>query len=149
MGIANFPAKQKRGADCFYARWRHACFNAWLHEEVAKNTVEGADLGATEIERTLTMKLNKKHIGSSIESWLEEEGILESSTNFAVKSVLAWQIAQEMKKKKFSKLKMAEAMKTSRAQLDRLLDPESGNVTLTTMQKAANAVGKSLRVELV
>jgi antitoxin HicB len=95
------------------------------------------------------MKLNKKHIGSSIESWLEEEGILESSTNFAVKSVLAWQIAQEMKKKKFSKLKMAETMKTSRAQLDRLLDPESGNVTLATMQKAANAVGKSLRVELV
>ena len=95
------------------------------------------------------MKLNKKHIGSSIESWLEDEGILESSTNFAVKSVLAWQIAQEMKKKKFSKLKMAETMKTSRAQLDRLLDPESGNVTLATMQKAANAVGKSLRVELV
>jgi antitoxin HicB len=95
------------------------------------------------------MKLNKKHIGSSIESWLEEEGILESSTNFAVKSVLAWQIAQEMKKKRFSKLKMAETMKTSRAQLDRLLDPESGNVTLATMQKAANAVGKSLRVELV
>ena len=95
------------------------------------------------------MKLNKKHIGSSIESWLEEEGILESSTNFAVKSVLAWQIAQEMKKKRFSKLKMAETMKTSRAQLDRLLDPKSGNVTLATMQKAANAVGKSLRVELV
>jgi antitoxin HicB len=95
------------------------------------------------------MKLNKKHIGSSIESWLEEEGILESSTNFAVKSVLAWQIAQEMKKKRFSKLKMAETIKTSRAQLDRLLDPESGNVTLATMQKAANAVGKSLRVELV
>jgi antitoxin HicB len=95
------------------------------------------------------MKFNKKHIGSSLDSWLEEEGILEESTNFAIKSVLAWQIGQEMKKKKLSKMKMAEAMKTSRAQLDRLLDPKSGNVTLATMQKAANAVGKSLRVELV
>jgi antitoxin HicB len=54
-----------------------------------------------------------------------------------------------MKKKKLSKVKMAQAMNTSRAQLDRLLDPKSGNVTLATMQKAANAVGKSLRVELV
>jgi antitoxin HicB len=95
------------------------------------------------------MKFNPKHIGSSLEEVLEEFGILEESTNFAIKSVLAWQIGQEMKKKKLSKMKMAEAMKTSRAQLDRLLDPKSGNVTLATMQKAANAVGKSLRVELV
>ncbi len=95
------------------------------------------------------MKFNPKHIGSSLDDVLEELGILEETTNFAIKSVLAWQIAQEMKKKRLSKIKMAEAMKTSRAQLDRLLDPKSGNVTLATMQKAANAVGKSLRVELV
>jgi transcriptional regulator with XRE-family HTH domain len=63
--------------------------------------------------------------------------------------VLAWQLQQEMKKKKFTKQRMAAAMKTSRAQLDRVLDPKSGNVTIETLQKAANAVGKSLRVELV
>ena len=95
------------------------------------------------------MKINPKHIGSSLEEVLEEFGILEEATNSAIKSVLACQFAQEMKKKRMSKMKMAEAMKTSRAQLDRLLDPKSGNVTLATMQKAANAVGKSLRVELV
>jgi antitoxin HicB len=95
------------------------------------------------------MKFNPKHIGSSLEEVLGEFGILEDATNFAVKSVLAWQISEQMKKKKLSKIKMAEAMNTSRAQLDRLLDPKSGNVTLATMQKAANAVGKSLRVELV
>jgi antitoxin HicB len=95
------------------------------------------------------MKLNQKHIGSSLESWLEEEGLLEDATNFAIKSVLAWKFAQEMKKKKLSKVKMAEAMNTSRAQLDRVLDPKSGNVTLTTLRKAAAAVGKTLRVELV
>jgi antitoxin HicB len=95
------------------------------------------------------MKFNPEHIGSSLEEVLDELGILEEATDAAIKSVLAWQITQEMKKKKLSKMKMAEAMKTSRAQLDRLLDPTSGNVTLATMQKAANAVGKSLRVELV
>lgn len=95
------------------------------------------------------MKATKKHIGSTVDSWLEEEGILEDATNYAIKSVLAWQITQAMKKKRLSKIQMAAAMNTSRAQLDRLLDPKSGNVTLATMQKAANAVGKSLRVELV
>ena len=95
------------------------------------------------------MKINDKHRGSTLESWLEEEGILEEVTNAAVKSVLAWQISQQMKKKRMTKLKMAEAMKTSRAQLDRVLDPKSGNVTLSTLQKAANAVGMSLKVELV
>ena len=95
------------------------------------------------------MKFNPKHLGTSLEELLEEDGILESATNAAVKSVLAWQISQQMKKKRLTKVKMAEAKKTSRAQLDRVLDPKSGNVTLSTLQKAANAVGMSLKVELV
>ena len=95
------------------------------------------------------MKLKKKHIGSPFESWLEEEGIQEESTNHAVKSVLAWQLTQEMKKKKLTKQQMAAAMNTSRAQLDRVLDPKSGNATLETLQRAAQAVGRKLRVELV
>ena len=95
------------------------------------------------------MKIEAKNRGTHLDDVLREDGILEEVTSKAVKSVLAWRIAQEMKEKKLSKIKMAEAMKTSRAQLDRLLDPKSGNVTLATMQKAANAVGKSLRVELV
>jgi antitoxin HicB len=95
------------------------------------------------------MKIKAKNRGTHLDDLLREDGILEDVTAKAVKSVLAWQISEQMKKRKLSKLKMAEAMNTSRAQLDRLLDPESGNVTLSTMQKAANAVGKSLRVELV
>jgi antitoxin HicB len=94
-------------------------------------------------------KFNPKNLGTSLDELLEEDGILEAATDAAIKSVLAWKFQQEMKKKKLSKVKMAQAMNTSRAQLDRLLDPKSGNVTLATMQKAANAVGKSLRVELV
>jgi antitoxin HicB len=94
-------------------------------------------------------KFNKKHIGTSLEQLLEEDGILEDATSAAVKAVLAWQYGEAMKKKKLTKVKMAAAMKTSRAQLDRVLDPKSGNVTLSTLQRAANAVGKTLKVELV
>lgn len=95
------------------------------------------------------MKFNPKHLGSPFESWLVEEGILEEATGYAIKSVLAWQLTQEMKKKKITKQKMALAMKTSRAQLDRVLNPKSGNVTLETLQRAAKIVGRELRVELV
>ena len=95
------------------------------------------------------MKIDPARRGSSLEEALDEFGILEMATNAALKSVLAWQISQQMKKKRLSKIKMAAAMKTSRAQLDRVLDPKSGNVTLATLQKAANAVGMTLRVELV
>lgn len=95
------------------------------------------------------MAFNRKHVGSSFESWLEDEGTLDEATNEALKSLLAFQFENAMKKKKLNKVQMAAAMKTSRAQLDRVLDPKSGNVTLTTLRKAAAAVGKTLRVELV
>ena len=80
---------------------------------------------------------------------LFDDGTFDELHAIVTKERLVWLLEKEMKKKKLSKVKMAQAMNTSRAQLDRLLDPKSGNVTLATMQKAANAVGKSLRVELV
>ena len=86
---------------------------------------------------------------TTLNSLLIEDGIFEELNEIVTKERLAWQLAQQMKKKKLSKVKMAEAMNTSRAQLDRVLDPKSGNVTLSTLQKAANAVGMSLKVELV
>jgi antitoxin HicB len=95
------------------------------------------------------MKFNKKNIGSPVEDWLKDEGILEESTNAAIKSVIAWQLAQAMKRKKITKQKMADSVKTSRAQLDRVLDPTSNNVPIGTLQRAAMAVGKKLKMELV
>ena len=86
--------------------------------------------------------------GSSLESFLEEEGILEEVTSVAIKEVIAWQIQEAMKAKKLSKARMAALMHTSRAQLDRLLDPARGNVTLETLQRAAHVLGRQLRVEL-
>ena len=95
------------------------------------------------------MNADNPHIGSSFESWLEAEGIAEAVTAAAAKSIIADQIAAEMKRQKISKVRMAELMQTSRAQVDRLLDPSSGGATLETLVRAARAVGRELRVELV
>jgi antitoxin HicB len=97
----------------------------------------------------MKIKVKPKNRGTHLEELLAEDGILEEATDAAIKSVLAWQLSQAMKKKQITKQKMAATMRTSRAQLDRVLDPLSGNVTLETLQRAARAVGKSLRVELV
>ena len=93
-------------------------------------------------------KKKNRHHGSRLDDLLREEGVLEEFQAAAIKEVIAWQIEKAMKEQKLSKNKMAGLMNTSRAQLDRLLDPKQGNVTLETLQRAANALGRSLRVEL-
>ena len=89
------------------------------------------------------------HTGSTFESFLEDEGILDEVDAVAIKRVIAWQLSEAMKAGKISKKKMAERIGTSRSQLDRLLDPENGSVHLQTIAKAARAVGKRLRIEMV
>jgi predicted XRE-type DNA-binding protein len=88
-------------------------------------------------------------IGSSFEDWLDEHGLREEVTAAAIKAVLVEQIATEMKRQKLTKAAMATRMQTSRAQLDRLLDPSQSGVTLDSLQRAASALGRSLRLELV
>jgi antitoxin HicB len=83
------------------------------------------------------MARKNPHIGSSFESWLEEARIREDVTAVAIKAVIARQLASEMKKKKNTKQRMAELMKTSRAQIDRLLDPDNGSATIESLQRAA------------
>jgi antitoxin HicB len=95
------------------------------------------------------MTRTNPHIGSTFESWLDEAGIREEVTAAAIKSVIARQIAGEMKKQHITKARMAELMRTSRAQVDRLLDPENGSATLETLIRAARIVGRELRMELV
>jgi antitoxin HicB len=95
------------------------------------------------------MKKKNPHIGSSFESWLDETGLREEVMLSAIKAVLVRQLANEMKKKRLTKKRMAELMKTSRAQLDRLLDPDNGNITIESLQRAARIVGRELRMELV
>jgi len=95
------------------------------------------------------MTSKRTHVGSTFESWLDEKGLRDEATAAAIKSVIADQIAAAMKERGLSKSRMAEMMHTSRAQLDRLLDPENGGATLETLIRAARAVGRELRFELV
>ena len=96
----------------------------------------------------MTRKSNP-HVGSSFETWLDEEGLREEVTAAAIKAVIAHQLAGEMKKKRITKQRMAELMKTSRAQVDRLLDPDNGSATVESLQRAARIVGRDLRMQLV
>lgn len=88
-----------------------------------------------------------KHIGSNFDDFLEEEGLLAEAEAIAIKRVVAYQVARMMEDQKMSKTAMAKRMKTSRSALDRLLDPKNTSVTLQTLERAAHAIGKRLRVE--
>ena len=89
------------------------------------------------------------HEGTTLDGLLESDGTLAEAEAVAVKRVLAWQIGQTMVEAQLSKAEMARRMHTSRASLDRLLDPDNPSVTLLTLQKAAAALGKRLKVELI
>ena len=92
---------------------------------------------------------NNPHTGSNFDDFLKEEGIYEECSATAIKRVLARQLALEMKRLSITKTEMAVRMHTSRAQLNRLLDPSKTGVSLETMQRAAAVVGRQLRIELI
>jgi antitoxin HicB len=89
------------------------------------------------------------HLGTDFDDYLRERGILEATEAVAAKRVIAFQIEREMRVRKLSKTEMARRMKTSRPVLDRLLDPANPSVTLSTLQRAASALGKQLRIQLL
>lgn len=93
--------------------------------------------------------MKKKNIGSSLDSFLEEEGILEEATARAQKKVLVFQLNEAMKTTKISKTELARRMRTSATQINRLFDPDNDKVQFNTIQKAARAMGKEVRFELV
>lgn len=92
--------------------------------------------------------MKNKHIGSSFDDFLDEEDLRADAEATAIKRVIAYQIELEMKQANLSKTAMAERMHTSRTALDRLLDPSNVSVTLQTLERAALALGKSLKIEL-
>jgi antitoxin HicB len=96
-----------------------------------------------------TKKKKKARIGSSFDDFLKEEGIYEEVTARAIKRVIARQLDALMREQHLTKSALAKRMQTSRAQLDRLLDPDNESVTLGTLARAAQAVGRELRMELV
>ncbi len=92
--------------------------------------------------------MSKKHMGSSIDDFLKEEGVFEESQGQAIKEVVAWQLARAMKKKKISKARMAALLKTSRTQVDRILDAKN-DITLSSLQRAAAMVGRRVVINLL
>lgn len=94
-------------------------------------------------------KKKNAHIGSSLDNFLAEDGLLEECEALAIKEILADQIGQAMEDNQLTKTAMAKRMGTSRRALERLLDTENTSITLHTMQKAASAVGRQLRLNLI
>jgi predicted XRE-type DNA-binding protein len=94
------------------------------------------------------MTMSKKQMGSSIDDFLKAEGIFEEAQAEAIKEVVAGQLAEAMKQQKISKNRMAMLLKTSRTQVDRLLDPKN-DITLSSLQRAAAMVGRRVSIELV
>jgi antitoxin HicB len=89
-----------------------------------------------------------KHIGGDFDGFLREEGLLDDAESVAAKRVIAFQIAREMERANISQSELARRMKTSRSAVERLLDPANPSVTLSTLERAASAVGKRLIVQL-
>ncbi len=94
-------------------------------------------------------KSTNPHIGGSFDDFLKEEGIFEDVQSTAIKRVLAAQLERARKAHKLTNIEMARRMRTSRVQLDRLLDPDNDSVTLATLRRAAAVVGREVRLELV
>lgn len=90
-----------------------------------------------------------RHRGSTIDDFLKEEGVFEEFQARAIKEVIAWQLQQAMNAHNISKRRLATLMRTSRTQIDRMLDPHDGNVTIETLQRAAALLGRKVQVELV
>jgi predicted XRE-type DNA-binding protein len=96
----------------------------------------------------MARKKASRHVGSDFEDFLREEGTLESSTARAIKRVLAWQLLQAMKQSGVSQEELARRMKTSRAVVHRLLNENDPSVTLSTISKAAAALGRTVQLQL-
>jgi antitoxin HicB len=92
--------------------------------------------------------MSKRHHGSSLDDFLKEENIFNEAQTLAIKEVVVWQLTEAMEKQSLSKTRLAALLKTSRSQVDRLLDP-TRDVTLSTLQRAAALVGRKVQIELV
>jgi antitoxin HicB len=148
VGSALVASEQARGSRLVRLSRRHVDRPYSVHQEKADDARGRIGPCAATMEGGDGMTRKNPHIGSTFESWLDEKGLREEVTASAIKSVIAEQIAAAMKERGLTKSRMAELMHTSRAQLDRLLDPTNGSATLETLMRAAKVIGRELRLEL-
>ena len=146
MGSAQPVVNADRSCAVYFG-WKHHDFAARFHQEGSENAQarSGLDEAAFEKITECIMKRNP-HTGSDFDDFLKEENILDETQAVAVKRVLSFQLEQSMKKSRLTKSAMAKRMGTTRAQLDRLLNPENPSTTLTTVVKAAVALGKRVKI---
>ena len=93
--------------------------------------------------------MKNKHIGTDFSDFLKEDGIYEETNDIAIKRVIAYQLEQEMKAQNITKTRMAKMMNTSRAVVNRLLNPDNSSLTLSTLESATHALGKRLNISIV
>jgi len=93
--------------------------------------------------------MKNNSIGSSFDDFLAEEGLSEEVEAGAIKKIIAYQLQETIEREHLSKTALAVRLETSRAAVDRLLDPDNESITLLTLKKAAAVLGKKLRLELV
>jgi antitoxin HicB len=146
MGGPDGPADETDGASAAVHLPRAFGCAARVYKENAHDARGRLGIGAKASEGINAM--SKKHMGSSIDDFLKKEGIFEEAQAEAIKEVVAWQLAEAMKKRKISKNKMAALLKTSRTQVDRLLNPKD-DITLSSLQRAAAMVGRRVSIELI
>src|SRR5262252_385400 len=150
VGGPQQPVEQQDRATGVFCRGGPDRRGARLYQEDAEDPIGRYCLGAKADEGDDEMSKPKKnpHWGSTLDEFLDEEGIREAAKAEAVTRVVAWQLSEEMKRQGISKARLAELMNTSRAQVDRILKAK-GNVTIETLQRAAALVGRQVRLELV
>jgi predicted XRE-type DNA-binding protein len=145
MGNTYKPAKQPHCPRVGMFAQRQIGGLARLYQEDAKDTRRRTYLGEETPKGVVIMS---KHIGSSLDDFLKDEGIYEETQARAIKEVVVWQLTEAMEKQSLTKTRLATMLKTSRSQVDRLLDP-TRDVTLSTLQRAAALVGRKVQIELV
>lgn len=148
MGSSNPNAKWNCTRPIYRFRKHHG-FVEWLYKKISKDAAGRTGNGADKIETVQGGRsMKNKHIGSDFDDFLQEENLLAEVEAVAAKRFIAFQLQQEMTARKLTKASLARKMKTSRAALDRLLDPENPSVTLLTLESAASALGRKLAIRL-
>ena len=149
MGSKNKYFRQQNLPGFVYNQRKENDITSWLYKEITENSKRRSGFRKKMKKPGFRRKeMNKEHVGSSFDDFLKEENIAVEVKNEAIKRLISYNLLDEMKKQNINKTEMAKRMSTSRAALDRLLNPYNDSVTLATLTKAADVLGKKLVLQL-
>ena len=149
MGSKNNYFQQHNLPGFVYNQRKENDITSWLYKEITENSKRRSGFRKKKKKPGFRRKeMNKEYVGSSFDDFLKEENIAVEVKNEAIKRLISYNLLDEMKKQNINKTEMAKRMSTSRAALDRLLNPYNDSVTLATLTKAADVLGKKLVLQL-